>query len=79
MQPMEHIEYLSKIGKRGGESTSKAKVKAAVKNAAKARKARTAKYPKCAGGYSNGSHRFGPDGRCYSSACRAKYPDLRRE
>jgi len=77
MLVMEHTEYLSKIGMRGGKSRSRAKVKAAKKNVAKARAARKRKYPRCPK-YKNGSHRFAPDGRCYSPECRAKYPNLRR-
>jgi hypothetical protein len=81
MLTVEHLEYLSRIGKKGGEvggkSTSEAKVEAARKNVAKAQKARhkQAKYPQCAG---YPSHRFGPDGRCYSPKCRKKYPRLRK-
>jgi hypothetical protein len=75
-------EYLADIGqaggKIGGKSKSKAKKKASQLNAAKARAARVPKYPKCKGGYTNKSHRFGPDGRCYSEKCREAYPGLRR-
>lgn len=78
---MDHIEYLKKIGAEGGtvggKSRSKAKVAAAVKNAAKARKARVRKYPKCPG-YNNGAHRFAPDGCCYNPGCRKRYPNLRQ-
>lgn len=77
MNLVEHTDYLSKIGREGGKSTSPAKKKAARKNAAKARAARKPKYPRCPK-YKNGSHRFAPDGRCYSPLCRAKYPQLRR-
>lgn len=68
----------ARIGVKGGASKSLAKRKAAAKNAAKARAARVPKYPKCVGGYANGSHRFAPNGRCYSQKCRTKYPNLRQ-
>jgi hypothetical protein len=74
MSAMEHTDYLAKIGrvggKIGGKSRSKAKVKASQLNAAKARKARKRKYPKCKGDYPNGAHRFDPNGRCYHKDCR---------
>jgi hypothetical protein len=55
--------YLSKIGKKGGQSTSSAKVSAARENIAIAREARR-KYPNCYR-YKNHSHRFSPKtGRC---------------
>ena len=79
---MDHLKYLAKIGKKGGQigglSKSRAKRTASVKNAEKARAARVPKYPECAGGYTNKAHRFSPEGVCYSPACREKYPDLRR-
>jgi hypothetical protein len=78
---MDHLKYLSDIGKvggmRGGKSTSRAKIKAAKRNAAKARAARVAKYPPCPT-YKNKAHRFNPAGLCFSPECRAKYPDLRQ-
>ncbi len=69
--------YRGRIEK-GGASKSDKKVAASVRNAVLARAARVRKYPRCPK-YKNGSHRFAPDGRCYSPECRAKYPDLRRE
>lgn len=73
---MEHIKF-SQAGMIGGKSKSPAKRAAAQKNAAKARKARKQKYPRCPK-YKNGSHRFNPQGLCYSPECRKKYPDLRQ-
>jgi hypothetical protein len=68
----------SRIGEVGGRSKSPAKRKAAIKNAAKASAAHIRLYPPCKGGYANGSHRFAPNGRCYSQKCRTVYPDLRQ-
>ncbi len=83
MPLMDHLKFLAQIGEKGGKvggkSRSRAKVKAAKKNVAKAWAARRKqrKYPKCIG-YNNGSHRFRPDGCCYSPECRKKHPNLRK-
>ena len=64
-------------GKVGGRSRSEKKIAATRKNAALARATRSKKrqYPLCPG-YKNHSHRFNPDGRCYSPVCREQNPDL---
>lgn len=65
-------------GQKGGKSRSDKKVAAARLNAAKARAARKAVFPKCPG-YKNGSHRWDADGRCYSPICRQVNPELWRD
>ena len=64
-------------GKVGGRSRSGAKIAASRTNAARARAVRKRRYPRCPG-YKNHSHRFGPQGECYSPVCRQQYPDLKR-
>jgi hypothetical protein len=49
-------QYLAKIGKKGGQSTSDAKLDALVENRKLAAKAKR-KYPRCK---RYGSHRFSP-------------------
>jgi hypothetical protein len=59
----EVTKYLSRIGRRGGRSRSKAKLAAVRANLKKAQSARR-KYPRCPR-YKNRSHRFSPmTGRC---------------
>lgn len=54
-------QYLRKIGRKGGQSTSRAKLEALVENRKLAAKARR-KYPPCERYH---SHRFSPStGRC---------------
>jgi len=56
--PSEVTKYLSRIGRRGGRSKSKAKLAAVRANLEKAWDARR-KYPPCPR-YKNRSHRFSP-------------------
>ena len=63
--------YLSRIGKRGGKSRSKAKLRAVGQNLKQAQAARRKqrRYPPCPK-YKNHAHRFSPKGVCYG--CRFK-------
>ena len=75
MLSVEHREYLSLIGMRGGQEKTAKKIKAARKNAAKARAAIEPLYPPCPDYH---AHTWDSKGRCYGRQCKKRYPDLRR-